>query len=277
MSETAFFVWGGFDPVAFSLGPVMVRWYGLAYLAGFLLGWWYAVHLVRSYPLAVKAEHIDDSFLTWIVIGVIVGGRLGYVVFYNPEYYIMQPWQILYLWQGGMSFHGGMLGVVLAVWFYCRRQGLAFLALLDVMALVAPIGLFFGRLANFVNGELYGRATDVAWAVIFPHAGLVPRHPSQLYEAFGEGILLLLVLRALLFIGDKRKGGLLQRQGVMSFAFLIGYGVVRFLVEFVREPDSHLGLFFGLVTMGQLLSMCMVLAAFIALKVLHHRRHTALR
>ncbi|MBC6444247.1 MAG: prolipoprotein diacylglyceryl transferase [Alphaproteobacteria bacterium GM202ARS2] len=265
MAEPSFFVWPNWDPVALSIGPLMVRWYGLAYLAGFLLGWLYAVHLVKRYALSITRASIDDVFLLWIVLGVIIGGRLGYVIFYNLPYYLDDVRRILYIWQGGMAFHGGMIGAVVAAWLFCRKYRLSFLTMLDILAMVAPIGLFFGRLANFVNGELYGRVSDVAWAVIFPHAGIVPRHPSQLYEAVGEGIVLWLFLWSLTFVGDRKQGGLLQRPGMIASAFLMGYGVVRFLVEFVREPDAHLGLFLGWVTMGQLLSAAMIIAGGLAM------------
>ena len=271
MMETTFFVWPNWDPVAFSVGPLMVRWYGLAYLTGFIGGWLYALYLVKRYTLSVTAQHIDDVFLMWIVVGVVIGGRLGYVIFYNLSYYLQDITRVLFIWQGGMAFHGGMVGAIVAAWLFCRKYRLKFATILDIMALAVPIGLFFGRLANFVNGELYGRVSDVAWAVIFPHAGLLPRHPSQLYEALGEGIMLWLFLWSLTRIGDNARGGFLQRPGMIASAFLIGYGTVRFLVEFVREPDAHIGLFLGVVTIGQLLSTAMIAAGGLAMMQLRAR------
>ena len=217
------------DPVAFAVGPVVVRWYALAYLAGFVLGWRYCMGLARLDPdLRPKPEEFDD-FLTWAVIGTILGGRIGYVLFYNLPYYMENPLDALQVWHGGMSFHGGMVGVLTAIGLFCWRRGISPFVFGDIIAACAPIGLFFGRIANFINGELYGRpAPDFAYAMVFPRDPLqVPRHPSH-------------------------------RPGTVGGLFLIGYGLSRIIVEFFREPDPQLGFLFAGATMGQLLSLPMV-------------------
>ena len=235
------------DPVLFQIGPFAIRWYALAYIIGLVLGWRYCLWLAAQRPLALGRELFDDYFV-WAILGVLLGGRLGYVLFYKPGFYLENPLQIPMLWEGGMSFHGGMIGVIVLLWLYTRRRGVPFFPMMDVVAVAGPIGLFFGRLANFINGELYGRATDVPWAMVFPNGGPEPRHPSQLYEALLEGIVLFLVLHVLARRTDAR-----LRYGLLSGVFLIGYSLSRLAVEFVREPDAHLGYLGGLVTMGQLL------------------------
>ena len=242
------------DPVALSVGPVEIRWYALAYLAGFLIGWRYAMSLCKRERFKSLTPEIIDDFFPWAILGVILGGRLGYVLFYNLPYYITQPQEILMVWQGGMSFHGGILGMTAAMFLYAWRRKLSFLALTDVIACVAPIGLFFGRIANFVNAELYGRATAMPWGVVFPGGGDVPRHPSQLYEALLEGA----VLFGLLFLLSRRDI-IARRSGVLTAAFLMGYAVFRFCIEWVREPDMQIGLLPMGITMGQLLSVPMFL------------------
>ncbi len=245
------------DPVALSLGPVTIRWYALAYIAGFVAtlllacffnGW-------RTKPL--KNEYFFEVF-SWSVWGVLLGGRLGYVVFYKPFYFLANPLEIFALWNGGMSFHGGAIGLFLGVWWYCRRRGLQVWSFSDLICLAAPCALFFGRLANFANGELWGRPTSVAWAVIFPHVDATPRHPSQLYEALLEGVVLLLLL--LLAVRTFR---LLRFAGAATGLCMAGYASMRFIVEFFREPDAHLGLLFGLVSQGQLLSLVFLLCGVI--------------
>ncbi|HEY0833074.1 MAG TPA: prolipoprotein diacylglyceryl transferase [Azospirillum sp.] len=244
------------DPVAFEAGPLVVRWYALAYLAGFLLGWRYCMALAKNSPGGRPAPEDYDDFLTWAVIGVILGGRLGYVLFYNLPYYAQHPMEALYVWQGGMSFHGGMLGVVLAILLFAWKRGLSPFAFADLICAAVPIGLFFGRIANFINGELYGRpAPDVPWAMVFPRdPQQVPRHPSQLYEAALEGAVLFVVLAVIVRLPAVR-----ERPGVVSGVFLAGYGLSRIIVEFFREPDPQLGFLWGGATMGQLLSIPMVL------------------
>ena len=241
------------DPVAVSLGPVIIRWYALAYLAGFVLGWRYCLYLARRNPKGPTPQQYDD-FLTWAVLGTVLGGRLGYILFYQPEYYFSHPLEMLQVWHGGMSFHGGMLGVTGAALLFTRRRHIGFFAFTDVLACVTPIGLGLGRLANFVNGELYGRATDVPWAIVFPRGGDAPRHPSQIYEALLEGLVLLVIMWGL-----SRREKWRARPGFLSGSFLFLYGVFRFGLEFFREPDVQLGfLWFG-ATMGQYLCVPMIL------------------
>lgn len=242
------------DPIALQLGPLAIRWYSLSYLAGILLGWWYIRREIAVRPLANLTEKAIDDMIMWAVIGIIGGGRLGYVLFYKPDFYISHPEQILRLWEGGMSFHGGLIGVILAFYFFCRRHKIAYLPLMDLIACAAPIGLFFGRIANFINGELYGRITDAAVGMVFPHGGDLPRHPSQLYEATLEGIILFLLLTYLLKRTDAR-----AHPGRLGGIFLIGYSAARMIAEFFREPDVFLGFLFGVATMGQLLCTPMLI------------------
>jgi len=242
-----------FDPVAFSIAGLAVRWYALAYLAGFVLGWRYCMRLVRNRAVEPLPKNYDD-FLTWAVIGVVLGGRLGYVLVYNLPHYLAHPLEALETWQGGMSFHGGMVGVILAAWLYARRQKIPFWQFLDPVAAVTPIGLGLGRIANFVNGELFGRVTDVPWGMVFPRGGDLPRHPSQLYQAGMEGLLLF----ALLYLVTRRADWQ-GRPGLVSGVFLVGYGVARIVGECFRQPDAQLGFIMEGLTMGQLLSLPMVL------------------
>jgi len=249
------------DPIAISIGPLAVRWYALAYIAGLLLGW----ALLRRRITAGHAPFSQiqlDFLLNLSLLGILLGGRIGYVLFYNLTYFAAHPSAILKVWEGGMAFHGGLIGVMLAVLFFAYRNRIPVLAVGDQIALVAPIGLFFGRLANFINGELYGRVTEHPLGIIFPGGGPLPRHPSQLYEAFLEG----LVLFAILFFTDRRLSATRAAQrphGILIAIFMIGYGLCRMAIEFVREPDAHLGflLQFGQagISMGQLLSLPMVL------------------
>ena len=243
------------DPVAFSLGPIAVHWYGLAYVAGILLGWLYARRLVSNPALwadgkpAVSVAQLDD-FLVWAAAGIILGGRIGYVLFYDFASVAAEPIRLIQIWNGGMSFHGGLAGTIVAMILFARRNGIAVWSLFDIVATVVPFGLLFGRIANFVNGELWGRLSDAPWAVVFPEAGPFARHPSQLYEAGLEGIMLL----ALLAIAVYRFGAL-KRPGLVSGLFVCGYAASRIFVEFFREPDPQLGyLFGGWLTMGMVLS-----------------------
>ena len=247
------------DPVAFSLGPLAVHWYGLAYVAGILCGWAYARHIVQRNLLwpndhsPITIVHLDD-FLVWVAVGIVLGGRLGYVVFYDFAAVLENPVRAVEIWNGGMSFHGGFIGAVLAIILFARRNGIPVLSMLDTIAAVVPFGLFFGRIANFINGELWGRITDVPWAVVFPTGGPFARHPSQLYEALLEGLLLLAVLAALVFWAKA-----LKRPGLISGAFVFGYALSRIFVELFREPDAQIGyLAFGWLTMGMVLSLPMV-------------------
>jgi phosphatidylglycerol:prolipoprotein diacylglycerol transferase len=237
------------DPIAVAIGPFAIRWYALAYIVGLILGWRYCLWVAKRPPAVASPVAIDD-FLVWATLGVVLGGRAGYVLFYKPHEYFQNPVEILQLWHGGMSFHGGALGVLIAMWLFCRQRSLAFFAFADIVTSAVPIGLFFGRVANFINGELWGRSTDVPWAMVFPNAGPEPRHPSQLYEAGLEGIVLFLILFARL-----RWTKIRERPGTLTGVFLMGYAVARIFVEFFREPDSFMGfLWFG-ATMGQLLSI----------------------
>ncbi len=241
------------DPIAISLGPFAIRWYALAYIGGLLIAWWYCRWLATRPPRDVGSEAFDD-FLLWATLGIVLGGRLGYVLFYKPGFYLANPLEIFMVWQGGMSFHGGLLGVAVAEVVFARRRGIPLFALTDIVACAAPIGLFLGRIANFVNGELFGRPSEAPWAMIFPHGGPLARHPSQLYEAGLEGILLFLALYILVRLRA------LQVSGLLTGAFLIGYALARMAAELFREPDAHLGFLPGGVTMGQVLSLPLLLA-----------------
>jgi len=243
------------DPIALELGPIVVRWYALAYVAGILGGWRYASALNAGHLRAMGREQLDD-FVVWVTLGIILGGRFGYVLFYKPGYYLGEPLEALMLWRGGMSFHGGLLGVIAAIVLFSRRNKLDLYRVGDLVTAVVPIGLFFGRIANFINGELYGRAApDVPWAMVFPHGGAEPRHPSQLYQAGLEGLCLLLLLFELTHNAKWR-----SRPGAIAGAFLAGYGVARCIGELFREPDAHLGFLWGPLTMGMLLSLPMMAA-----------------
>lgn len=247
------------DPVALQIGPLAIRWYALAYIAGLLIGWFYARKLAGNATLwgglrRPTAEELDD-FLVYAALGVVVGGRLGFVLFYKPGFYFSNPLEILQTWKGGMSFHGGLFGAAAAVFLFAKRRGLEPFAMADMAAVVTPIGLLLGRMANFIKGELWGRPADVAWAIIFPDAGPEPRHPSQLYEAGLEGLLLLVLLGVLV----RRLG--FSRPGLLAGIFGMGYASARFFVEFFREPDRYLGfLAGGWLTMGMTLSIPMFLA-----------------
>lgn len=244
-----------FNPIAIQLGPLAVHWYALAYLSGFLLGWRYIVYLAERFALPITRTQIDD-FLSWAIAGVLLGGRLGYAIFYQPDYFLAHPLEVFALWQGGMSFHGGLVGIITATLLFARRHKLSILMLADLVAAAGPIGLFFGRLANFINGELYGRVTTSPVGMIFPRAGDgLPRYPSPLFEAALEGLVLFIVLFILSRTVDLKK-----HVGLLGGTFLAGYGLARFAVEFFREPDVQLGyLIFG-ASMGQLLSLPMIFA-----------------
>jgi len=263
-----------FDPVLIQLGPIAIRWYALAYVAGILLGWRWAVALVKSRrpwrdaaPTATERQ-VDDLVL-WITLGVIVGGRLGYVLFYRPELIWTDPVEILRTWNGGMSFHGGLLGVTIALFGFALANRIEVVRLADLTAPAVPIGLFFGRIANFINGELWGRPTDAPWGVIFPQAGPLARHPSQLYEAALEGLALFLIL-----LWATHFARLLPRKGAVAGLFLTGYGVFRILLEGVREPDRGMPDFPLGLTMGGMLSIPMVIVGVGLL--LYSRRPAAL-
>jgi phosphatidylglycerol:prolipoprotein diacylglycerol transferase len=264
-----------FDPIAIAIGPFAIRWYALAYIGGIVLGWIYARALLKNEklwggPAPISLPQLDD-FILWVTIGIIVGGRTGYVLFYNAAFFVQHPTEIFELWKGGMSFHGGFLGCVFAVILFCRKNHLPILPLGDIVTAVGPIGLFLGRLANFINSELWGRPADssVPWAMIFPNDPLhLPRHPSQLYEAALEGIVLFTILAILIRMGA------LKRPGLILGSFIAIYGIARILGEFFREPDQQLGFLWGGLTMGMLLSLPMIIAGAIII-VAAWRRKTA--
>jgi phosphatidylglycerol:prolipoprotein diacylglycerol transferase len=244
----------GIDPVAVHIGPLAIRWYGLAYVTGILLAWWLMKARATRAGGGWTEEGVSDLTF-YVAIGLVVGGRLGYTLFYNLDVYLYDPLAIFKVWQGGMSFHGGLIGGMVGATWYARKTGRSVLEVMDLVAPVIPVGLFLGRIANFINGELWGDPTDLPWGVVFPDpaAGEIPRHPSQLYEALLEGV----VLFAILWPFSKRP----RPPGLVSGLFLIGYGLARFLVEFVRTPDAHIGyLAFGWLTLGQVLTVPVVLA-----------------
>ncbi|MBU3736205.1 MAG: prolipoprotein diacylglyceryl transferase [Methylobacterium sp.] len=241
-----------FDPVALRLGPLAIHWYGLMYLIGFLSLLWLGKRRIRQHPGSGWTERDLDDILFFGALGVILGGRLGYVLFYQPGYFLQHPLEIFAVWQGGMSFHGGFLGVLLAMVLFARKSGKPWLVIMDFVAPLVPVGLGAGRLGNFINGELWGRATDLPWGMVFPQVDRLARHPSQLYEMLLEGFLLFILLW--------RYSAKPRPAGTVSALFLIGYGSARFVVEFAREPDAYLGLLPLGMTMGQWLSAPMILA-----------------
>ena len=254
-----------FDPVLVSIGPFQIRWYALAYIAGLVIGWRVMRRVCQQPPAILSPEKIDD-FLLWAALGVILGGRLGYVLFYKPSFFFHDPLSILTVWEGGMSFHGGLLGVVVAIIAFAYRNRVNTFMLSDLVAIVAPIGLFFGRIANFINGELWGRPSDVPWAMIFPRGGPIPRHPSQLYQAFFEGVLLLLLMLAVWKLTEGRR-----RPALLTGVFCMGYGVARIVGEIFREPDAFLGFLWGPVTMGMLLSVPVFLFGLVLVVLAYSR------
>jgi phosphatidylglycerol:prolipoprotein diacylglycerol transferase len=262
------FLFPDIDPIALKLGPLMIRWYALAYLSGLLLGWRYIKRLVRYSPYALSSVQVDD-LLFYVTLGVILGGRIGYILFYNLGHYLSNPFDILAVWHGGMSFHGGVLGVVFASFLFSKKYKIRWLAVGDVICCAEPIGQFFGRIANFINGELIGRpVSDTApWGMIFPHIDHQIRHPSQLYEAGLEGALLFLIM-----FGLWRRESLRNRPGFLSGVFFIGYGLSRIMVENFREPDSQIGYLMGGMTLGQVLSYPLMMVGGVLI-MLSHRLH----
>ncbi|MBI3440273.1 MAG: prolipoprotein diacylglyceryl transferase [Proteobacteria bacterium] len=259
------------DPIAIHFGATFgIRWYALSYLAGLLGGWYYAANLADLDRDRRPNREDIDNVLPLVVLGIILGGRIGYVLFYNFDYYAHNPLEIPFLWRGGMSFHGGLLGVLLVCAIYARRHRFSLLALGDILATVAPIGLFFGRIANFVNGELFGRVTTVPWAVTFPYGGGLPRHPSQIYEALLEGLGLFLIL----FLAAGRPD-IRRSTGMLSGIFITGYGLSRFIVEFYREPDIQIGLLLQYFSLGQFLSLPMIFAGIFLINYARQSKKTA--
>jgi len=261
-----------FDPIAIAIGPIAIRWYALAYIGGIVLGWVYARSLIKrdrlwGGPAPISLTAFDD-FILWVTLGIILGGRTGYVLFYNLDFFIQQPAEIFQLWKGGMSFHGGFMGCVVAVVLFCWTNKLSVASLGDITCAVGPIGLFLGRIANFINSELWGRPADpsLPWAMVFPNGGPLPRHPSQLYEAGLEGIALFAILALMI------RFGALKRPGLILGSFVGLYGVARIIGELFREPDPQLGFLWGGLTMGMLLSVPMVIAGLIIVVVASRRK-----
>jgi phosphatidylglycerol---prolipoprotein diacylglyceryl transferase len=260
-----------FDPIALSIGPIAIRWYALGYIGGIVLGWMYARALIKRPNLWNGASPITlldmDDFILWVTVGIILGGRTGYVLFYNLPFFIQHPAEIFELWKGGMSFHGGFLGCVAAVMLFCWKRNLPTLSLGDITCGVAPIGICLVRLTNFINGELWGRPADssVPWAMVFPNGGPLPRHPSQLYEATLEGVVLFTILALMI------RFGALKRPGLILGSFVAIYGLARIVGEFFREPDPQLGFLWGGLTMGMLLSVPMIIAGAIIIVVAWRR------
>jgi phosphatidylglycerol:prolipoprotein diacylglycerol transferase len=253
------------NPILADLGPIQIRWYSLAYIFGIFLGAIYFQYLAKKIKLKLSQNFMDD-FITSIILGIIIGGRLGFTLIYNPKYYITHPIEILKTWNGGMSFHGGLIGFFIATLLVCRSHKVKTFAILDLAACCAPIGIFLGRIANFVNSELYGRKSDMPWAVIFPDVDSIARHPSQIYEALTEGTLLFIILNIAL-----TKFKLYKHQGVLSGLFCVFYSLFRFTVENFRQPDEQVGFVIYHLTMGQLLSIAMIiLGAFIVYKNLRN-------
>ena len=247
------------NPVLIDLVIIKIHWYSLAYIFGILIGWWYGRFLIKKKVRFIDQENYIKNFddlISYIIIGVIIGGRLGYVIFYNPSYFIESPIQIFKLWEGGMSFHGGLIGVIVSTYIFSNLKKLNYKVYFDLICCVAPIGIFLGRVANFINSELYGTPTEKPWGVIFPKIDNLTRHPSQLYEAFLEGIVLFVLIN---FLFLKKK----LNHGIISFVFLISYSFFRILVEQFREPDKHIGYIFNFISLGSLLSIAMIIFAFI--------------
>ena len=247
------------NPIIFDFGILSLRWYSLAYLIGIIFGWWYGKKIILDINKRKKENYqlnLFDDYITYLIISIIIGGRLGYVLFYNFNYFFSNPLEIFFIWRGGMSFHGGLLGIIIATIIFSKKEGFDKLVLLDVVSCVAPVGIFFGRLANFINGELYGKPTDLPWAVIFPMVDSQGRHPSQIYEALLEGVILFLILNFIL-----RKVS--QKKGECAALFLIFYSVFRIIAEYFREPDVQIGYILDFISMGSLLSFFMFVLGII--------------
>ena len=247
------------DPVLFDFGLFAVRWYSMAYIAGILIGWWLGKKILifrfknSNYQFNLN---IFDDLITYLIISIIIGGRIGYIIFYNLDYYFSNPLEMIKIWEGGMSFHGALAGIIIGTYFFSKKREIKFLYILDIIACVAPIGIFFGRIANFINAELVGKVTNVPWGVIFPSFDLMPRHPSQLYESFLEGAILFLILNTIILKKN-------YKTGTCSYAFLIFYGMFRIISEFFREPDIQIGYFFNYLSLGALLSIITLIFGFL--------------
>lgn len=260
-------VFPAIDPVLVQVGPIAIRWYALSYVAGIMIGWWLLARLDNKKPKVFNQKAYDD-FVIWAILGILIGGRIGYVLFYNAPYYLENPGEIIKVWKGGMAFHGGLIGAIVSMYLMSRVHKLNFLKVMDLLAVITPIGLFFGRIANFINAELYGRITDVSWGVIFPGDPFA-RHPSQLYEAVMEGALLFAIMLFLINKTDLRK-----KPGALSGCFLVGYWASRSIAELFREPDVQIGFLMGGITMGQILSLPMLIGG-IYLIMRKHKKNAA--
>tara|TARA_B100000886_G_C20416344_1_gene489401 strand:- start:463 stop:1254 length:792 start_codon:yes stop_codon:yes gene_type:complete len=249
------------DPILIDFGFLSIRWYSLAYIFGILIGWWYGKKIIaKKFPDLKNRTELEnfDDLITYLIISLIIGGRLGYVFFYNFQFYLSNPLNIFKLWEGGMSFHGALVGIIIGTYLFSLQKKIQALFYLDIISCAAPIGIFFGRVANFINGELYGKVTSAPWSVVFPDVDLSPRHPSQLYEALLEGIFLFFILKILIFKKNYITGG-------CSCMFLIFYGTFRVISEFFREPDAHIGYLFGFMSTGTMLSIFMIIAGLLIL------------
>ncbi len=246
------------SPILFDLGFFSIRWYSLAYILGIIFGWWYGKNIIikKFHPRDVEISKKFDDLITYLIFAIIIGGRAGYIIFYNPEFYFYNPQEILKIWKGGMSFHGALIGIIIATYFFSIKKNLKPFFLLDIIACVAPVGIFFGRIANFINGELVGKISNVSWSVIFPSLDMNPRHPSQIYEAILEGLVLFVILNVII---NKKE----YMEGTCSYLFLILYGFFRIFSELFREPDPQIGYLFGFISLGMLLSLFMILSGLI--------------
>ena len=255
------------DPVLFDFGFIAIRWYSLAYIFGIIIGWWLGKkiinHILENSKLKFNLREFDD-LITIIIISIVIGGRLGYVVFYNLEYYFSHPVDIFKVWEGGMSFHGALIGIILGTYFFASKRNIPVFFFLDIIACVSPIGIFLGRIANFINGELIGKVTTVSWGVIFPAVDTFTRHPSQIYEAILEGVVLFFILNRIIF----RE---VYKLGTCSCLFLIWYGIFRIISEFFREPDIQLGYLLNIFSMGTILSFFMILIGLLILNILQKK------
>ena len=258
-----------FDPILVDFGFLQIRWYSIAYILGIILGWLYAIKIIKinkkkSYNYRGLEEKTLDDFIVYLILGIIIGGRLGYVIFYNFSYYFTHSYEIIKIWQGGMSFHGGLIGVIVAIFIFSKTNKISFFKVSDIISCAAPIGIFFGRLANFINGELYGKVSNVPWSIVFPAGGNFARHPSQIYEAILEGIVLFLIINFFAF-----KKNLINKYGYISALFLIYYSLFRVFSEFFREADSHIGYFFSYFSTGTLLSLITILFGFVLIFIIN--------
>tara|TARA_B100001057_G_scaffold266213_1_gene266410 strand:+ start:1487 stop:2281 length:795 start_codon:yes stop_codon:yes gene_type:complete len=255
------------EPILIDFGFIAIRWYSLAYLFGIIIGWWLGRKIInqilKNITLKFNLKEFDD-LINYLIVSIIIGGRLGYVIFYNPTYYISNPLDIIKVWEGGMAFHGALIGIIIGTYLFSIKRGVPVFFLLDIIACVSPIGIFLGRIANFINGELIGKVTTVYWGVIFPAIDMLPRHPSQLYEAILEGVVLFLILNKLI-LSQKYK------IGTCSYLFLIYYGIFRIISEFFREPDPQIGYLFNLFSMGTLLSFLMIISGLIISNIMRKK------